>query len=97
MKIIASQNFFFRDTTTGTAKLGGSKGGMLPLTFCHICSLLRRSQTIGLPNPAKLPELQLKFDDQIAGNRTSKIFRDNSARTSLDGSRLGVLKMAPPL
>ena len=27
----------------------------------------------GLPNPAKLPELQLEFDDQIAENRIPKV------------------------
>ena len=28
---------------------------------------------MGLRNPAKLPELQLKFDEQIIGNHISKV------------------------
>ena len=31
------------------------------------------STVIGLPNPATLPELQLKFDDQITRDRISKV------------------------
>ena len=46
--------------------------------------------TIGLLNSAKLPELQLKFDDHIAGNHIFKVpvFKiSQSARTPLNGSR----------
>ena len=43
---------------------GGGGAGAIPPTFRRRCSFFRRSYTTGLPNPAKLPELQLKFDDQ---------------------------------
>ena len=45
---------------------GAAAGGAPAITptFRHRCSFLWRSYTTWLPTPAKLPELQLKFDDQ---------------------------------
>ena len=62
---------------------------------------LQSSETIQLPNPLKLPELQLKFDDQIIGNHISKvpvfkISQGPSAQTPLDGLHLLFSTMPPP-
>ena len=67
-----------RYTKTGIAELEGAGGGAF-------------SPQLQFPNPAELPELQLKFYDQIAGNRISKVpvfkisVRSQSAWTPLDG------------
>ena len=48
---------------TGTAELGGACPPLFAADAVSYGVLI----TIRLQNPAKLPELQLKFDDQIAG------------------------------
>ena len=71
---------------TGTADRGAGGGGAGGPHFSPQMQLLM------LQNPAKLPEMQLKFDDQIAGNRTFKVTvfktsRGQFTRTPLNGYR----------
>ena len=48
-------------------------GGRCPNFLPQMQFLTALLKTIGLPNPEKLLEMQLKFDYQTAGNRTIKI------------------------
>ena len=71
----------------------GDRGRGIPPNFLPQMQFLQSFETIQLPNPLKLPELQLKFDDQIIGNHISKVpvFKISLgpfAQTPLDGLHL---------
>ena len=59
------------DRDHGTGR--GGAGGRCPNFSPQMQFLTAFLKTIGLPNPEKLPELQLKFDYQTTENRTIKI------------------------
>ena len=62
------------DVTLRGRGAGGPEGhAPPPPTFRRKCTFLRPSYRIELPNSVKLPGLQLKFDDQIAGNYIFKV------------------------
>ena len=56
-----------------TAKLGEGTGGGASPYFLLQMQFLTAFFDHTVPNPLKLLEQQLKFDDQIMGNRISKV------------------------
>ena len=97
----SSMDFLKVSDFQGPRSWGGRGGPCPPPHFSPQMQFVKAFLDHRVTKSCKVTELQLKFEDQIAGNRIFKvsvfnISQGQSARTPLDGSRLQLSTMGPP-